>query len=137
MKTYTGTKVIRATPMTRIEYNALRGWPLPADENGSDAGFLVEYTDGGRQNMPGFAGYVSWSPSDVFERSYKPSDTWLDRLRIERDELAEKLQKLYAYIETPAFGALGEEDAMLLLDQRNAMAGYLEILTVRIERGEQ
>ena len=137
MKTYTGTKVIRATPMTRIEYNALRGWPLPADENGSDAGFLVEYTDGGRQNMPGFAGYVSWSPDDVFERSYRPSDTWLDRLRIERDELAEKLQKLYAYIETPAFGALGEEDAMLLLDQRNAMVGYLEILTVRIERGEQ
>lgn len=137
MKTYTGTKVIRATPMTRIEYSALRGWPLPANENGSDAGYLVEYTDGGKPNIPGFAGYVSWSPADVFERSYKPSDTWLDRLRIERDELAEKLQKLYAYIETPGFGALGEEDAMLLLDQRNAMAGYLEILTVRIERGEQ
>ena len=137
MKTYTGTKVIRATPMTRIEYNALRGWPLPADENGSDAGYLVEYTDGGKPNMPGFAGYVSWSPDDVFERSYKPSDTWLDRLRIERDELAEKLQKLYAYLEPPAFGALGEEDAMLLLDQRNAMAGYLEILTVRIERAGQ
>lgn len=137
MKTYTGTKVIRATPMTRIEYSALRGWPLPANENGSDAGYLVEYTDGGKPNMPGFAGYVSWSPADVFERSYKPSDTWLDRLRIERDELAGKLQKLYAYIETPAFGALAEEDAMLLLDQRNAMAGYLEILTVRIERGEQ
>lgn len=137
MKTYTGTKTIRATPMTRIEYNALRGWPLPADENGADAGYLVEYTDGGKPNMPGFAGYVSWSPADVFERSYKQSDSWLDRLRIERDELKAKLEKLYAYIETPAFGALAEEDAMLLLDQRNAMDGYLEILTVRIERGEQ
>lgn len=137
MKTYTGTKVIRATPMTRIEYSALRGWPLPANESGSDAGYLVEYTDGGKPNMPGFAGYVSWSPADVFERSYKPSDTWLDRLRIERDELAEKLHKLEAYIETPEFGLLAEEDAALLIYQLNAMDGYLEILTVRIERGEQ
>lgn len=67
-----GVKLINATPMTRAEYNAYRGWTLPADENGADEGFLVEYLDGGKANMPDRAGYVSWSPSDVFQRAYRP-----------------------------------------------------------------
>lgn len=71
MKTFIGTKIINATPMTRAEYNAFRGWQLPADENGADEGFLVEYLDGGPANVPTHAGYVSWSPKDVFEGSYR------------------------------------------------------------------
>ena len=72
MKTYIGTKVIRAKPMTRLEYNRFRGWDLPSDENGDDKGFLVEYVDGGKANTAEFSGYVSWSPADVFERAYRP-----------------------------------------------------------------
>ena len=68
---YIGTKAVKAALMTRGEYNALRGWEVPADENPADAGYLVEYTDGGRTNVPGFSGYVSWSPRDVFERAYR------------------------------------------------------------------
>lgn len=71
MNTYIGNKVIQAKPMTRQEYNTLRGWTVPADENPADEGYLVEYMDGGRPNMPGFSGYVSWSPTDVFERAYR------------------------------------------------------------------
>ena len=71
MRRYVGTKAINAKPMTRAAYNELRGWELPADENGEDAGYLVEYADGQRPNVEGFAGYVSWSPADVFERSYR------------------------------------------------------------------
>lgn len=37
MLTYVGTKVVRAKPMTRLEYNNFRGWELPANENGDDA----------------------------------------------------------------------------------------------------
>lgn len=70
MKTYIGTKIVRATPMNRLDYNVFRGWQLPADENGADEGYLVEYTDGGKANTPQYAGYVSWSPKDVFERAY-------------------------------------------------------------------
>lgn len=73
MRQFIGTKVINAMPMTRQEYNDFRGWQLPADENGSDPGFLVEYTDGGQANTPQYAGYVSWSPQGVFERSYRPT----------------------------------------------------------------
>lgn len=73
-KTFFGTKRILATPMTRQEYNDYRGWTLPADERGSDAGYLVEYTDGQRSNHPDHAGYISWSPADVFQGSYQPVD---------------------------------------------------------------
>jgi hypothetical protein len=72
MKPFYGTKRLNAKPMTRQEYNTLRGWTLPADENPNDEGYLVEYTDGGKANVDGFAGYVSWSPKDVFEASYQP-----------------------------------------------------------------
>jgi hypothetical protein len=70
MKKYIGTKVINAIPMNRQEYVNFRGWKLPQDENGADEGYLVEYTDGGKPNTPQYAGYVSWSPKDVFEKSY-------------------------------------------------------------------
>ena len=69
-KTYIGTKVIHALPMTRQAYNDYRGWQLPDNEDGSDDGYLVEYVDGGKANDPRHAGYISWSPKDVFERAY-------------------------------------------------------------------
>lgn len=65
-------KAILAKPMTRLEYNVYRGWALPADENGADRGFLVEYTDGGASNHPAHQGYISWSPKDVFVKAYRP-----------------------------------------------------------------
>ncbi len=71
MKKYVGMKIIMAKPMTRIEYNNFRNWDLPSNENGDDEGYLVEYLDGGSPNTPDYAGYVSWSPKDVFERAYK------------------------------------------------------------------
>lgn len=71
MQTYIGTKIIKARPMTRAEYNVYRGWELPADENGEDEGMLVEYIDGGQANHPLHDGYISWSPADVFARAYR------------------------------------------------------------------
>lgn len=73
MQLYIGVKLINAVPMTRLEYTQFRGWALPEDENGDD-GFLVEYLDGGQANTEQYAGYVSWSPADVFERAYRKSD---------------------------------------------------------------
>ena len=72
MTLYIGTKLINAHPMTRAAYNTLRAWELPADENGDDAGYLVEYIDGGKANHPDYTGYISWSPADVFKRAYRP-----------------------------------------------------------------
>lgn len=71
MSLYIGTKKITAVIMNRANYNRYRGWELPADEDGSDEGYLVEYVDGGPSNHPDHVGYISWSPKDVFENSYK------------------------------------------------------------------
>jgi hypothetical protein len=70
-ETYIGTKLVHAQPCTRAVYNELRGWEVPGDENATDEGYLIEYTDKVENMLPGFQGYVSWSPKDVFERAYR------------------------------------------------------------------
>ena len=82
-KTYIGTKVIHALPMTRQAYNDYRGWQLPDNEDGADDGYLVEYVDGGKANDQRHAGYISWSPSDVFKRAYRPVEGMTFGLAIE------------------------------------------------------
>ena len=71
MKRYIGTKLINAKSMTRQAYNDFRGWTVPDDENGGEEGYFVEYVDGGEGNTDYYDGYVSWSPAEVFERSYR------------------------------------------------------------------
>lgn len=56
--------------MTRGQYNAYRGWQMPTDENPDEEGYIVEYLDGGKPNDSRHENYISWSPKDVFERSY-------------------------------------------------------------------
>lgn len=74
MKSYIGSKLILAMVMSRLAYNEYRGWTLPEDENGEDAGHLVEYLDGGQANHPDHEGYISWSPADVFDNAYRETD---------------------------------------------------------------
>jgi len=57
-------------PMNRLEYNKYRRWELPADEDGSDEGYLVECLDGGKANHPNHEGYISWLPKNQFDESY-------------------------------------------------------------------
>lgn len=71
VKRYTCRKSVLARAMNRASYNLLRGWELPANENGDDEGFLIEDTDGGPTNHPDFPGYISWIPKDLFERTYR------------------------------------------------------------------
>jgi len=68
MKQYIGTKLINAEPMTRGEYNIYRGWQIPENENPEDAGYHVIYSDN----------YESWSPAEVFEKSYLQLDVNAD-----------------------------------------------------------
>jgi hypothetical protein len=83
MKTiYIGTKMVRAEPMTRAAYNVFRGWTLPPEEDGSDAGYLVEDL-AGKQNVPTHAGYVSWSPKELFDAAYRPCDAMHFGLAVE------------------------------------------------------
>jgi hypothetical protein len=146
-RTYVRTKVVHAHPLNRRSYNILRGWDLPVDENGDDEGYLVEYADGGQSNVPGFKGYVSWSPKDMFEASYqdlsgstfKAPTTYLGRMETELNELIEKKQKLRAFIwKTPvefgdAFLALDSREQKRLKDQYGFMHDYASVLYDRLQ----
>ena len=94
MVAFIGTKSVLATSMTRGEYNDYRGWQIPENEDPTEQGYLVEYVDGGKPNDDRHAGYISWSPKDVFEKSYHQSQTPQDRVRLEQRELKERLDKL-------------------------------------------
>lgn len=81
MERYIGTKVINAKPMTRGEYNILRAWKIPSDENPLDEGYLVEYEDR----------YISWSPKATFESSYRRTG---DLKGLEHDLLTTKYTRV-------------------------------------------
>lgn len=122
MKKYIGTKVIKAEPMTVTEAQVLGVEIKPAtvEENG----YLVEYKDG----------YKSWSPKSVFDETYKPADTFLDRLAVEQQELTEKVDKLRKFLSLEeAQMKVGSFQFVRMTEQLEAMEKYLNILTRRIE----
>lgn len=131
MQLYTGTKQVKARSMNRADYNTLRGWQLPADEDGADEGYLVEYVDGGKANVEGFAGYISWSPKGVFEMAYNPCGTYQQRLQLEYYDLQEKVVKLQAFVNTESYDKLEELQRLYLLGQLASMKAYLNYLHLR------
>ena len=58
------------------EYNNMRGWSIPDDEDPNLDGYLVKYSDE----------YISWSPKEVFERAYlqMECDNKIDAKDVER-----------------------------------------------------
>lgn len=141
--TYLGTKVVHAAPMTLGTYNMLRGWKMPENEDPDRSGYLVEYTDGGETNVEGFAGYVSWSPSEVFDRSYQVmkgnperdgSAPWIQRAKRELAELVQRFNALGMFLKTESFSALPPQDRADLTIQHEAMGSYMRSLVRRLGR---
>ena len=126
MKKYIGTKEVSATPAWQIDGTVYsKDDVIPRSMNRKD-GYKVVYEDG----------YESWSPKDVFEKAYKPSDTVLDRLKIEWYELRERIEKLEDFIVqdfSEAKEKVGHYQAALLLIQRSYMINYLDVLETRID----
>lgn len=122
MKKYIGTKVIKAEPMTVTEAQVLGVEIKPATVEKN--GYLVEYKDG----------YKSWSPKSVFDETYKPAETFLDRLAVEQQELTEKVDKLRKFLSLEdAQMKVGSFQFVRMTEQLEAMEKYLNILTRRIE----
>jgi len=165
MHHFIGTKIIKARPMTRGEYNSYRGWEIPTDENPDDVGYLVEYTDGGQVNHPAHVGYISWSPKEVFDKAYVGMDTdfgttevpaHLLRLSGERAELADRLEKLKTFIDLQTAHHNNDEDLddsirekikhvpkleqaewRMLMEQSMIMASLLTILDRRLRSAKE
>lgn len=140
VQTYVGVKAVYAVPMNRLAYSELRGWALPEDENGEDEGYLVQYVHGGDTNVEGFTGYVSWSPKEVFEKSYSVAqpkqmveETYQSRMKVEEQELSDKVEKLSSFLGSKAYANLCKRKQGLLREQLRHMRRYLNVLRDRME----
>ncbi len=126
MTKYTGTKTVKACPMSLGEAEKVLGRKIEtsAVENREESeGYLVEYEDG----------YRSWSPKDVFDKAYRVSETHLDRMNIELQDCQERYLKGRKFSFTQKFRNLPEAKRKLLTCQLDKMEGYLYILSRRIE----
>ena len=83
MKRYIGTKIIKAEPMTRGDYNKYRGWQIPVDEEPTEKGYLVKYSDG----------YASLTPLKQFEEAYRRCDNMPFGLAIEALKKGKKVAR--------------------------------------------
>ena len=131
MYQYTGTKTLKAKTMTRGEYNVYRGWILE-NKDPSEQGYLVEYPDGGSPNDERHTGYISWSPRDVFDRTYHQSQTPQDRVRLEQLELTQKLDALENFLDKGQPSFINDEQWSLLQEQQKHMDAYNDVLVKRI-----
>ena len=125
MKQHITTKRVKAEPMTHGEAMKAINPYFTADTLGANKeGYLVEYEDG----------YRTWKPKEYFEQHSTCCDTFLDRLGIDREEVADRFDKLVKAMEKPLFRVkVGEEQWALLLEQKKAMGEYIRVLNERIK----
>ena len=130
LKQYIGTKTVKAEPMVKSAAVA-KGWARASEGNPDTPGYHVQYT------IPDGSTYDSWSPKDVFEKSYQIAEDFKDRLEIEFKELRIRLLKLHKFIQDNGFAniakKIGPEQGALLLSQYHGMSLYFDALKARLE----
>lgn len=125
MKQYTGTKTVKAIPMTMgeaYERKLLKEGVRPSECETDKAGYLVECE----------GGYQSWSPAEPFEKAYKLSETFIDRLCIEYSELMERAEKCNDFLASDKVKELGRTSQALLSVQSGLMYQYSFVLGDRM-----
>lgn len=70
-----------------------------------------------------------------FVKAYD-GETYTDRMKIEKEELYERMARLDKFIRSENFDNLDEEEQLLLFDQFGAMMSYFQILKRRIAKAE-
>ena len=84
MQKYIGTKIIEAVPAIRKGGKVYEeGKPIPKSMDPTEDGYKVRYPDG----------YESWSPKDVFEEAYRPTDCMNFGLAIEAMKKGKKVAR--------------------------------------------
>lgn len=113
---------VTTQPMTRQEYNDFRGWELPSNEDGSDKGYLVKGT-----------GHTNWLPEEQVAERYVDVTNYTDRMLVEANELATKIDGLNMFIEGDVFKGLTQTKQVVLTGQLRAMNSYAFLLEQRIK----
>lgn len=123
LRTYTGTKTIKAAPMDANDarHNGAAITEETVKNNIGNDGYLVQYPDG----------YRSWSPKKVFDEAYRLSETKVDRLKIELADLNERMKETADALYNP--DRISDDDRWSLNKQFDAMREYAERLYERID----
>lgn len=130
MDTFIGSKILRAEPMYRGQFDFEKGRPVELNAESKEAGYKVVYEDG----------YESWSPKPQFDAAYvkipnaegKPG--WLLRLLGEEAQLLDRISKLKAFLRAEGVKRIADDEHRDLMEQPNVMKDYASILARRIQR---
>lgn len=133
MKKYIGTKQIEAEPMTMGEADnkklvAIGSSRLSKYEKSSE-GYHVKYDDR----------VETWLPKDEFEKTYRCSETSIDKMLIEAADLNEKAKNLGNFIDSEKHKWLSTQKKNLLKAQYAAIVSLSTIILerIRVEKEEQ
>lgn len=125
MKKYKATADVLAQPMTSDEaYN--EGYISEEDSQPNAEGYIVNfYVD----NKP----YSIWLSEKVFKSLFSLADTHLERMSIEYNQLADRIEALDNFlVREDAEKIVGKVQLHLLRMQYKAMAEYSHILSDRM-----
>lgn len=131
MKKYVGTKQVEAEPMTMGEADnkklvAIGSSRLSTYEKSSE-GYHVKYDDG----------VETWLPKDEFEKTYRCSETSIDKMLIEAEDLQRRIEKISKILDSD--NEIPRRKYSLLKAQYASMISYSTILVerIRMEKDEQ
>jgi hypothetical protein len=135
---YTGIHLVWAVPMKLGDYNVLRGWIIPSNEDPERNGYLVEILDT-KPNMDGFSGAITWNSAEVFHASYTEGQiirktTHGERMLAELVDLTDKINKLTIFVKEDIFKASDAVEQYDMLEQLKAMREYVWFLGKRMAR---
>ena len=115
---------VQAQLMTRGAYNEFRGWGVPADENATDAGYLV-------QQSIGDTAHVSWYPSEIFEAFYGVGDNPKQRVGLELEARKADLTALEQFIHKDQPDFIDNNHWQYLHTQASILRELVNVLTLR------
>lgn len=121
---------ISAQPMTLGQYNKLKGWDIPANEDPDEQGYLIVLVDKKPEALE--LTDLTWCRKSIFDAKYSPSNTFEERLNVEYVDLLGRSVGLSTFIESGKIDALKTEHSAPLRVQSELMATYLVLLAHRI-----
>lgn len=135
---YSTRVVAWAAPMKLQAYADLRGVEVPANEDATADGFLVEQA-GTLPNVDGFGGSIIWMVAPYFQGKFEVDrlireTTYVERMLSELAELADRVQKLELFLKSEKFGTVPAAEQQDMRQQLQGMQDYLWFLSRRVRR---
>lgn len=127
MKTYVGTKTVKAEPMNELAA-VEKGYARKNKDNHEwREGYHVQYTN------PDGSIYDSWSPKSVFEKAYRVAETPADNIKIEYREAVRRFANGVESLVNKGYALIYPTKA-LLSAQVETEREYSYLLNDRLER---